>query len=525
MAPEPVECPHSSQEMAHTLVMTEWSPGHGPGPGPGHRLDTPALVVLVGPSGSGKSTWAANNYLASEIVCSDALRGVVGTGPHDLDASVDAFALLDQIVAARAKRHLTTVIDTLGLDANRRRGYLELARRAGLRAVAVRIDTPAALCRARNSARDRPVPAPALTAQLKKASGVVSELEGEAWDELVVVRTDGVMPEPSSPARTAPSSPAPPAPASPTTPAKELEFVLQLSRFPWGEDPLAWLQDMARAAAEAGFTGIALMDHLIQIPQVGRAWDPIPEPWVTLGSLAGLDLGLKLGTLVSPVTFRAPGIVAKAAATLDVLTGGRAFCGLGAGWWEREHAAFGLPFPGPKERLDQLERTIETLKALWAPGTKAHDGDRVGLPETTCYPRPVGLLPIIVGGSGRRTLSIAARWADGCNLPTDAHLPERIDQLREQCRAAGRDAAQVAVTVLDLPVVAADREQVAAQVEQLRGRTSAATFGRSAGTPRQQIERYRGLAALGVSTVFAAPARLRGPADLKLFGAVTAAFE
>ena len=94
------------------------------------------------------------------------------------------------------------------------------------------------------------------------------------------------------------------------------------------------------------------MDHLIQIPQVDRAWSPIPEPWVTLGALAGLGTGLELGTLVTPVTFRAPGITAKAAATLDALTGGRAFVGVGAGWWEREHAAYGLPFPPARERLD-----------------------------------------------------------------------------------------------------------------------------------------------------------------------------
>ena len=89
------------------------------------------------------------------------------------------------------------------------------------------------------------------------------------------------------------------------------------------------------------------MDHLIQIPQVGRAWEPIPEPWVTLGVLAGLTAGsdLRLGTLVTPVTYRAPGLLAKMVATLDALSGGRVFCGLGAGWWEREHAGFGLDVP------------------------------------------------------------------------------------------------------------------------------------------------------------------------------------
>ncbi len=177
--------------------------------------------------------------------------------------------------------------------------------------------------------------------------------------------------------------------------------MLQISRFPWGDDPAAWLAAVAAAAADAGLSGIALMDHLIQIPQVGRAWEPIPEPWVTLGMLAGVTPGLRLGTLVSPVTFRAPGVLAKAMATLDVLSGGLAFCGLGAGWWEREHAAFGLPFPPANERFDQLETAIETVRALWRQGTRAYAGDRVSLPETTCYPRPISAIPIIVGGSRR----------------------------------------------------------------------------------------------------------------------------
>ena len=118
-------------------------------------------------------------------------------------------------------------------------------------------------------------------------------------------------------------------------------------------------------------------------------------------------------------------MTAKAAATLDVLSGGRAFVGLGAGWWAREHAAFGLPFPATRDRLDQLELAIETMRALWAPGTKAYDGDRVQLPETTSYPRPVSTIPIIVGGGGeRRTMKIAARLADGCNVRLDADTIE-----------------------------------------------------------------------------------------------------
>jgi len=217
------------------------------------------------------------------------------------------------------------------------------------------------------------------------------------------------------------------------------QVVLQVSRFPWGPDPAAWLKEVATAADEAGFAGIALMDHLIQIPQVAAAWEPIPEPWVTLGMLAGLDTRLRLGTLVTPVTFRPAGITAKTVATLDTLSGGRAFVGVGAGWWEREHAAFGLPFPAPAERLDSLETAIETMRALWARGTKAYDGQRVTLPETTCYPRPVGDVPVIVGGSGeRRTLRIAARLGDGANVSSDLEtLDRKREVLRRHCVESG----------------------------------------------------------------------------------------
>ena len=461
----------------------------------------PALVVLIGASGSGKSTWAAARYRAAEIVSSDALRGIVGSGPHDLDASVDAFALLEQIVSARVRRGLATVVDTLGTDVARRRAWRELARTARLPAVAVVFDVDSAESRRRNRLRDVPVPAPALDAQLRRMRDVPAELADEGWD-VVVGGESVVQVEPAH---------SPGAVATPAGPPPGL--VLQISRFPWGEDPAGWLRGIAAAAAEAGFEGLALMDHLIQIPQVGRAWEPIPEPWVTLGLLAGLTSGMRLGTLVTPVTFRAPGITAKAAATLDVLSGGQVFCGIGAGWWAREHAAFGLAFPPARERLGQLESAIATLRALWAPGTKP----AAGLPETTCYPRPVSQIPIIVGGSGERTLRIAAAHADACNVASDLETVER---------AVRTVQGRIAVTVLDVPVVGRDREHTAALVERLRGRTPAAAYARRhhAGTTEQHLGRYRLLAQHGVGTIFVALPDLAGPDDVLRLAPVAAGF-
>ncbi len=277
-------------------------------PSTGQRLPDPALVVLVGASGSGKSTWAEQRYRREETVSSDALRGVLGSGPHDLDASDDAFSVLETVVAARVGRGLTTVVDTLGLDQERRERWLGLARAAGLPAAAVLFDVPERECRRRNAARDRPVPALVLGGQLRRVSEVAAALADEGWD--LVVEYDG-----GEAAATATAATPRPAPEADRRSSQGLRIMLQLSRFPWGEDPAAWLREVALAADAAGFAGLALMDHLIQIPQVDRAWEPIPEPWVSLGLLAGLDTRLQLGTLVTPATFRPAGITAKAAAT------------------------------------------------------------------------------------------------------------------------------------------------------------------------------------------------------------------
>jgi alkanesulfonate monooxygenase SsuD/methylene tetrahydromethanopterin reductase-like flavin-dependent oxidoreductase (luciferase family)/predicted kinase len=504
--------------MAQDAAEVEWEQRGGEDAHMTSPLPDPALVVLVGASAAGKSTWAQSRYRAQEIVSSDELRGVVGSGRHDLDASADAFRLLDEIVAARVRRGLTCVVDTMALEPERRRGYLALARTHGLPAVAVVFDVAPALARERNARRDRPVPAPALRAQLSRAAQASDEIDGEGWDQVVVLRDEPLPVAGEATAET----------ADPAARRTGLRFMLQVSRFPWADEPVEWLKGIALAADEAGFTGLALMDHLIQIPQVDRAWAPIPEPWVTLGMLAGLDTDLRLGTLVSPVTFRPAGVLAKTVATLDVLSGGRAFLGLGAGWWDREHAAFGLPFPPARQRLDDLEAAIETIRALWSPGTNAHDGARVTLPETTCYPRPRSAVPIIIGGGGeRRTLAIAARLADGCNVPSDeAVLARKIAVLHEHCAAAGRDPADVEITVLDLPVVGRDRDEVWAFVERLRGRTAAATFARThhAGTYAEQRERYARLAEQGVGTVFVSPPHLATPEDVLALAAMIGEF-
>lgn len=491
-------------------------------------IPDPALVYVIGASGSGKSTWCSANFRAVEVVSSDALRAVVGSSETDLDATDDAFGVLDAIVEARIRRGLTVVVDTLGMEPERRRRIRALAAAASLPAVAVVLDPPPAAVRSRNRAASRPLPSAALDRQLARLRELSGELAVEGWDAVHVVGA-----EPAEVVvEAAHSRGAQRARTDQAVDPEHVGFVLQLSAFPWGEDPARWLAEVVEAAADSGFEGVALMDHLIQIPQVGRAWDPLPEPFVTLGMLAGLaharDQPLRLGTLVTPVTFREPGLVAKAVATLDVLSGGRAFCGIGAGWWAREHDAYGLELPPVGERMAHLARSIETIRALWAPGTRPYAGVRVSLPETTLYPRPVSDIAIIVGGGGeRQTLRIAARLGDACNVRSDlATLDRKIAVLRRHCLEVGRDPGEVAVTVLDVPVVGRTRDEVAVSVDRLRGRASARTYAgqHHAGTVDQQIGRYRLLAERGVSTVFVSFPDLTGPDEIHRFAPIPAAF-
>ena len=182
------------------------------------------------------------------------------------------------------------------------------------------------------------------------------------------------------------------------------------------------------------------MDHFRQIPQVGRAWDDFLESWTTLAWLAACTERVRLGTLVTGVTYRNVGHLAKIVATLDVLSGGRAVCGLGLGWFAAEHRAYGWPFPPVGERYALLEDALAALPVLWGPGGKPFRGRVLTLPDTAGYPRPLQeRVPIVLGGGGeRRTLRLAARYADAANVLGD--LPTVARKAEGAGRALRRDA-------------------------------------------------------------------------------------
>jgi alkanesulfonate monooxygenase SsuD/methylene tetrahydromethanopterin reductase-like flavin-dependent oxidoreductase (luciferase family)/predicted kinase len=465
-------------------------------------IPDPALVVLIGPSGSGKSTWAEQNFRSEEVISSDRLRAIVGSGEHDLDASADAFAVLDQMVTARLKRRLLTVVDTLGLDDERRRRHLVLAREGGLPAILVVFDVPEQVARERNRQRTRPVPASVLTSQIRRFRQLQARLGDEGWDmrsaaDVVAIRPAHVLAGSQAPAATPPRS-------------RTLRVVLHLARFTGAGDLRTHLLSMAEAAEAAGFDGISLMDHLMQVPQVGREWEEFPEVFSALGFLAGRTTRLSLGALVTNVRLRNPALLAKMLATVDVLSGGRTFCGLGAGWFKSEQVAYGYEFESPGRRLDRLEDALTILPLMWGPGKATHQGKVESVIEAVCYPRPVGKIPIIVGGRGPGTIKLAASLADGLNVVGTKNLRDQVDLFRASALNASRDPDALEVSVLDTPLLGSDRSEVAVLVEANRGRLGASVFAAShhAGTVIDHIDRLRALAGTGVGAIYISPVGL-----------------
>jgi len=488
------------------------------------RLPMGCLVILVGASGSGKSTWARTNFAPHQIVASDDLRALVGEGEHDQRAGADAFAVLDLVLERRLRRRLTTVVDTLGLDAERRAGYQALAARHGVACHAVIFETPAAVCRARNKARDRPVPAKVLTAQLAAVAPARAALAGESFEGVHPAGPVELVPRPlfSAPQYAARQREA----------SMPLRFGLQIPSFTWeGGPPVIGprLGEVATAAEQAGFTSLWVMDHFVQIPQVGPEWQDMLDSYTTLGFLAGRTSTIRLGTLVTGVTYRNLAHLAKIVATLDVVSGGRAICGLGAGWFEREHKLYGWEFPSLKVRYDLLEDALELLPLMWGSGTPRFAGRTMTIPEATCYPRPLQpKIPILVGGSGeRKTLRLVARYADACNLFGDpATVRRKLGILGGHCLDEGRTMAEITVSNLSTVLVAPTREDVDRAVERYRPRSlSSEDFATrvSAGTVEDQVGRFRQYAEAGVQTAIVNMPNLE-VASVERFAEVIAAF-
>jgi F420-dependent oxidoreductase-like protein len=495
------------------------------------RLPSPALVVLVGASGAGKSTWAAANFRPDQVVSTDALRALVGEGEHDQRAGKDAFDVLDVVLARRLKRKLVTVVDSLALDARRRAELRGHAARLGVPCVAVVFDTPADVCRARNKARrGRPVPVKVLSDQLRSAESVRAAIGDEGFD---VVHTVTPTDEDAVRLVTIDTFDAPEWRRRQQEDPVPLDFQLQIPSFTWEGGPAELaprLAAIAAAAEEAGFTGLWVMDHFLQIPQVGPEWQEMLDSYTTLSFLAAHTSTVTLGAMVTGITYRNVAHLGKIVATLDVLSGGRAVCGLGAAWFEREHKAYGWTFPPLAERYRLLEDALQVLPLLWGPGSPSFEGKALSVPEAICYPRPLQEhVPILVGGSGeRKTLRLVAQYADACNLFGDADtVRHKVEVLHRHCADVGRDPEAVRVTHLSTALTGVDDDDLTATIERLRPeRVTAEAFAArtNAATIDDHVGRFRKLADAGVQTAIVNLPDLSDPAPVERFAEVIAAF-
>ncbi|WP_036970866.1 LLM class F420-dependent oxidoreductase [Promicromonospora kroppenstedtii] len=216
------------------------------------------------------------------------------------------------------------------------------------------------------------------------------------------------------------------------------------------------LTETAQVADEGGVNLLTVMDHWFQMIDAGGPYEPMLEGYTTLGYLAGVTTNVRLSLLVTGVTYRHPGLLAKTVSTLDVLSRGRAVLGIGAAWYDREHAGLGVPFPSTAERFERLEETIQVCRQMWSQDDGAFDGKHYQLAETINLPQPPrGTVPVMIGGGGeRKTLRLVAEYGQACNLFGAAGdealgvVRHKLDVLREHCDRLGTDYDAIEKTML-----------------------------------------------------------------------------
>ena len=241
-----------------------------------------------------------------------------------------------------------------------------------------------------------------------------------------------------------------------------MKLGLQINRFTWEKEPQSIPQILAKittTAEDAGFYSEWVMDHFFQISYVGDKSEPMLEGYTTLGFMAGLTKKVKLGTLVTGVIYRYPALLVKAVTTLDVLSNGRAYFGVGAAWNEEEYHALGFAFPPLKTRFEQLEDTLQLAKQMWKGDAKEFKGKQftvpnpINRPQVLTKPHP----PIMIGGGGeKKTLKLVAQYGDACNLFVrlgNDVLKEKLAILKQHCKDVGRTYDDIEKTALDQVLV------------------------------------------------------------------------
>ncbi len=284
---------------------------------------------------------------------------------------------------------------------------------------------------------------------------------------------------------------------------------LQIPSFTWpgGSEAIGpTLATIVRQADDVGFDSIWVQDHFFQIRGVGKTEEPMLEGWTTLGFMAAHSQRARLGLMVGGIHYRYPGLWVKAATTLDVLSGGRAWLGLGAAWNEEESRALGFPFPPLGERFEMLEETLRIAHGMWQ-GEQGSEEDFRGRlfraerllnsPQSLSRPR----VPIMVGGGGeRKTLRLVAQYADACNVfGSPEGIARKYAILAEHCAAVGRDPSEIEHSTL--------------QSVRLPGTSGARTE-----TPSEVVDRFGDLSDAGAQQVIVHAHGLPDPAVLETFG-------
>jgi F420-dependent oxidoreductase-like protein len=256
-----------------------------------------------------------------------------------------------------------------------------------------------------------------------------------------------------------------------------MKIGLQIPNFTWpgGAAQLApTLRAIAQTADDGGLASLWVMDHFFQIPPVGAAELDMLEGYSALSYLAAVTRRATLGTMVTGVTYRNPGVLVKSVSTLDVLSGGRAILGIGAAWFEREHRGLGVAFPPLRERFERLEEALQIAHQMWSGKSAKYEGKHYQLAETLCVPQPLARPrpPILIGGMGeQKTLRLVAQYADACNLFTHAGVAQvkhKLEVLRRHCDALGRDYARIEKTSLATLTLSEDAASIDAAIATCR---------------------------------------------------------
>jgi F420-dependent oxidoreductase-like protein len=271
----------------------------------------------------------------------------------------------------------------------------------------------------------------------------------------------------------------------------------------------ATLRRVAKATEDLGFDAFFRSDHYLKMGSVPGEPGP-SDAWATLAGLAVETSRIRLGTLVTSATFRYPGPLAVAVAGIDEMSGGRVEFGIGAGWYEGEHAAYGIPFPPTRERFDRLEEQLAVITGLWETpagekfsyeGTYYQVSDSPGLPKPVQRPRP----PVIVGGHGpRRTPALAARYADEFNIAFSnvEEVAAQFGRVREACAAAGRDAASLGYSAAQVVCCGKDEATLSRRAAAIGRGVPELRANGLAGSPAEVVDKIGTFAEAGTQTLY-----------------------